>query len=400
MEVVCSAEGLSTRATEGMRKRPTCQIVKSPTALRRLDHIVAGHTVQGKAAMLGALGVLYKPVQKGEKGQREVNFYEQAERLCPQLGPFLPAFHGTHIFHAMRYLAMEDIAIRFNEPCVLDIKIGVRTYEPTASREKVESELSKCPAQAAVGFRPCGMRVYGTHSRQYRCRNKDWGRAITTQTAPSLLAEFVCDDDESSTVRRIRRVVPPLVKRLRELEAVMCAIEGLRFFASSVVIVYEGREGDARRGEAEEAHAHARIDLRMVDFAHWVRAESGIDDNYLTGLRNVIAIFDDIAEQAASFARNMEGTVSLLPQFQADAVPPLSRDPSSAGDDAPAASAADADVAQASAPARASAPRRGTRAAPRRERGADVEREQASPSHGDGAPSFAENETVRHRWYE
>lgn len=209
--------------------------------------------------------------QKGEKGQREVNFYEQAERLCPQLGPFLPAFHGTHIFHAMRYLAMEDIAIRFNEPCVLDIKIGVRTYEPTASREKVESELSKCPAQAAVGFRPCGMRVYGTHSRQYRCRNKDWGRAITTQTAPSLLAEFVCDDDESSTVRRIRRVVPPLVKRLRELEAVMCAIEGLRFFASSVVIVYEGREGDARRGEAEEAHAHARIDLRMVDFAHWVR---------------------------------------------------------------------------------------------------------------------------------
>lgn len=204
--------------------------------------------------------------QKGEKGQREVHFYEQAESVCPQLRPFLPAYFGTHVYDAMRYLAMEDIAIRFDEPCVLDVKIGLCTYEPTATREKIESELRKCPAQSAVGFRPCGMRVYGSRSGQYRCRNKDWGRAITTETAPALLAEFVCDDDAYSTVRRIRRVVPPLVQRLRELEGVMERMEGLRFFASSVVIVYEGSETQ-REGQPQQA----AIDLRMVDFAHWVR---------------------------------------------------------------------------------------------------------------------------------
>lgn len=200
-------------------------------------------------------------VQKGEKGQREVNFYEQAGTVCPQLRPFLPAYYGTHVFNSTRYLAMEDIADRYSKVCVLDLKIGVRTYEPTATKEKVESELRKCPGQDSVGFRPCGMRVFGTRSQQYRCRNKDWGRAITTETAPALLAEFVCDDDAYSTVRRIRRVVPPLVQRLRELELVMEKLEGLRFFASSVVIVYEG-------GERESEPA---IDLRMVDFAHWVR---------------------------------------------------------------------------------------------------------------------------------
>ncbi|KAJ1636810.1 hypothetical protein T492DRAFT_956396 [Pavlovales sp. CCMP2436] len=289
--------------------------------------------MQGKAAMLGAEGVLYKPVQKGEKGRREVNFYEMAGEIWPTLAPFLPAYFGTHEFAAMRYLAMEDIAIRFREPCVLDLKIGVRTYEPTATREKIDSELSKCPGQEAVGFRPCGMRVYGTRTRQYRCRNKDWGRAVTPETAPSLLAEFVCDDDAYTTVRRIRRVIPPLVQRLRALEKVTGGLSGLRLYASSIVIVYEGRDDEAASAKPGEPPRPAVIDLRVVDFAHWVQVEEGgVDEGYITGLQNVIHTFESIGAQASSFARQMETTVSSLPQFELRDIPALSRDPSSAGD--------------------------------------------------------------------
>mmetsp|Transcript_13860 Transcript_13860/g.37193 ORF Transcript_13860/g.37193 Transcript_13860/m.37193 type:complete len:403 (+) Transcript_13860:101-1309(+) len=290
--------------------------------LRPLDHIVAGHTVQGKDAMLGANGLLYKPVQKGDKGQREVDFYEQVGSVCPTLRPFLAAYFGTHSIGEKRYLVLEDFAVRYREPCVMDLKIGVVTYEPTATREKVLSELRKCPAQASVGFRPCGMRVFGTRTCKYRMRGKDWGRAITPITATQLLAEFVCDDDKDRSTKRMRRVLPRLLERLGELEAVLSELKGVRFFASSIILVYEGLDDErgpdasAPRG-GEGAHGQdasnqpppASVDLRLVDFAHWVRVPSKSDDNYLSGLRNVISglrvALDDCEHYASLLAATL-----------------------------------------------------------------------------------------------
>lgn len=56
-----------------------------------------------------------------------------------------------------------------------------------------------------------------------------------------------------------------------------------------------------------------------------MRVDSGIDENYLTGLRNVIGLLDTIFAQASTFARQMEGSLSQLPQFEPDEMPPLSR---------------------------------------------------------------------------
>lgn len=312
-----------------------------PLRLHPLDHIVAGHTVQGKDAMLGADGRLYKPVQvraharpcaasarvcftravrlrltrpgrdltrrarvhktrltmhgpscparaqKGEKGQREVKFYERTGLLCPALHPFLPAYYGTLEYDTRQYLALEDIAVQFREPCVLDLKMGVRTYEPTASAEKVASELTKGPHQEQIGFRPCGMRVYGTVSGKYTFRSKRWGQSIEPGTAHSMLAEFMRDDTAERTVRRIERVVPALVLRLRALERTLEQLVGLRFYASSIILVFEGtpehggaavrpsspprRAGAPHAGDAALG-PRALVDVRMVDFAHWVRA--------------------------------------------------------------------------------------------------------------------------------
>lgn len=51
-------------AAEAVQALPVrLRVVDSPSSLRRLPHVVAGHTVQGKSPMLGAGGVLYKPVQ-------------------------------------------------------------------------------------------------------------------------------------------------------------------------------------------------------------------------------------------------------------------------------------------------------------------------------------------------
>lgn len=61
--------------------------------------------------------------------------------------------------------------------------------------------------------------------------------------------------------------------------------------------------------------------------------ESGIDENFLTGLRSVIRLLDKIFAEASSFARRMESELSHLPHFEPNAMPPLSRDPSSAGEE-------------------------------------------------------------------
>jgi hypothetical protein len=66
---------------------PSLQIVNSPTALHRLDHIVAGHTMQGKAAMLGAEGVLYKPVQVRHTHRARARLFPASIVAAPRARP-------------------------------------------------------------------------------------------------------------------------------------------------------------------------------------------------------------------------------------------------------------------------------------------------------------------------
>lgn len=57
------------------------------------------------------------------------------------------------------YLKLEDVTRRFQKPCIMDVKIGQRSYDPFASQEKREQQIRKYPLMEEIGFLVLGMRV-------------------------------------------------------------------------------------------------------------------------------------------------------------------------------------------------------------------------------------------------
>ena len=60
---------------------------------------------------------------------------------------------------SVKFLEIEDIAKKFNKPCISDIKIGPITYDPEASEEKKRKESTKYPPLKKIGFQLRGLRV-------------------------------------------------------------------------------------------------------------------------------------------------------------------------------------------------------------------------------------------------
>lgn len=54
---------------------------------------------------------------------------------------------------------MEDLACRYKYPCIMDIKMGKVTYDPSATKAKRLAEAVKYPEQETLGFRLTGYRV-------------------------------------------------------------------------------------------------------------------------------------------------------------------------------------------------------------------------------------------------
>lgn len=57
------------------------------------------------------------------------------------------------------YLKLEDVTRRFVKPCIMDVKLGQRSYDPFASQEKREQQIRKYPLMEEIGFLVLGMRV-------------------------------------------------------------------------------------------------------------------------------------------------------------------------------------------------------------------------------------------------
>ena len=57
------------------------------------------------------------------------------------------------------FMVLTDMTSPYTRPAILDIKMGKRTYDPLADREKQEKEVSKYPALEIIGFRLLGYKV-------------------------------------------------------------------------------------------------------------------------------------------------------------------------------------------------------------------------------------------------
>lgn len=250
---------------------------------------------------------------------------EREAKLLQRLYRFVPAYFGmvrheistgissddTYKANTSAYgieldchLLLNDVTINFRHACVMDIKMGTETFEPDASSAKKEREMAKYPQQTEFGFRVAGNRVHlPTHANADKngyvyCR-KDVGRSLATKKdVKRCFVEFLGLEGLDSSVLPARlRVITKILLELRSLQHWFRDNRSFRFFASSLLIAYEG---DTKRTESLDM-----VNVKMIDFCH-VRRKSGGDKGYLKGLTTLVSLLEEISMEWEEKARQRE----------------------------------------------------------------------------------------------
>ncbi|XP_037547644.1 inositol polyphosphate multikinase [Nematolebias whitei] len=211
-----------------------------------LSHQVAGHKygVDKVGILQHPDGTVLKQVQPPPRGPREVHFYNMvfaedcSDPCLLDLQNHIPKYYGTWSSPDSPkdlYLKLEDVTSRFVRPCIMDVKLGQRSYDPFASQEKREQQIRKYPLMEEIGFLILGMRVYNVQRDTFDSYNQHYGRSLVKDTVKDGLATFF---NNGAYLRK--DAIWASVHRVRQILHWFNSQHQLAFYASSLLFVYEG----------------------------------------------------------------------------------------------------------------------------------------------------------------
>lgn len=319
-----------------------------PKGFSPLETQVAGHTFSSDntqaVGMLKdeAVGCVLKPMGKPQCGERELSFYESitnaTDPVLVKARDLVPKFYNKFKLEVNckmhTFLKLEDLTHGMRKPCIMDIKIGKRTWDPLASPQKRQVEEQKyLHSKQTLGICVPGFQVY-KNGILYKY-GKDYGKQLDPAGLRNTITLFLNAQHKGSQPL-IKEVLQQLY-RIREWFRIQTV---LHFYASSLLIVYDYdalelvqyehaqqngsvliNGGDAQppcsnnlkthynnltssnsvlnsfTSESPESAFKAEdfVKVRLIDFAHVFQAEDNqLDSNYLFGLENLIQIIEGI----------------------------------------------------------------------------------------------------------
>ncbi|XP_017882576.1 inositol polyphosphate multikinase [Ceratina calcarata] len=236
-----------------------------PVGISPMESRVAGHRLDTEGHTIGMLrrsdGRVFKPVVKPLLGKREISFYENLQisrdPVMVQLKNYVPRYYGTtelQIFgRRVTFLTLKDITDGMAEPCVMDIKIGRRTWDPLATPEKrATEELKYAESKRTYGFCITGFQVYCVSSGQLKQFGKHYGKTLDANGVVEALKIFLNITPERPPCRQL---VVKLLSILWRILLFFRVQRMFRFYSSSLLVAYDAKRlrHYVRQNEANDA---------------------------------------------------------------------------------------------------------------------------------------------------
>lgn len=326
---------------------PTSQHSLDPSSLKSFANAAAGHD----GVLSDESGeMVVKPCV-----QAEIDFYQSTIAEHPEFAELMPTFMGTlslgapdqvsedqvaqlggdaaavqeqkdKRLHGAKIatesaIVLENLTSGFQQPNVLDLKLGARLYADGTSEEKA-ARLDKVASETTSGslnFRIAGMKVW--NGKQFETYDKFYGRKLSAENVNNGFETFFASlftpgSNKEEAVVLLETILAEITKARHILERTES-----RMYSASVLIVYEGdgetlsslmkgdekkprmeekapttlevQKSEAEEVEEEEDGPPPAFKVKMIDFAHaqWTPGK-GKDENVIKGLKNIESQMD------------------------------------------------------------------------------------------------------------
>lgn len=303
MDSRSSSEEEETNHLRPWRKR-TLQIISTEKWRKTSDVTplpqVAGHGSWDKsqAILTNKDGCILKPIQAPPRGVRELEFYQEVNSITAspeesQFLPFIPKFFGSCNKRNGQFMMIENLTGGMKKPCIMDIKVGEKTYGPDASeKKKASADSSYMGTKKPFGFSVLGMSVYqGKNKEEFLVKSKDYGKALNKDSINDFVKEYF-DKENATPITKL--LMENIIMKLENIKELFSQQKRFHIFGSSILFVYDA-EALVSDELSEDDVRNANV-VKMIDFAHVHPANGEIDENYYFGLVNLINIFKEFAK--------------------------------------------------------------------------------------------------------